>query len=896
MVGCISIDGEDYTVYENGYCPGANELGSGDYSGDTACAAAFCTGVSSCTGFEYATNAESPSCFASTSCTATDMVYYDGFNLAMKGCSLPEVQGCLLINGKNYTKISNGGCSGLNELGDGVYADPTACESAKCSGTQCSSFEIDTVSGQCYASTGCNALNGLNLFPSWDLYAFGCASDPVRRGACVTLDSNSYTEWPSAGCIGKNEKGSGVYASPEACVAALCSGASCSSVEFDWATGQCYASTTCTDTVGMEGFIGWTLFVLTCSEVVATEVPSMVGCTSIDGEDYTVYQDGYCPGANELGSGDHNSATTCAAAFCTGQSSCVAFEWSASGSPSCYASTSCTATDMAYEAGWSLVIKGCDLPTKGSCETINGKNYTKISNGGCTGLNELGDGVYADPTACESARCTGTQCSSFEIHTASGQCYASTACNALNGMNYFPSWDLYTFGCATTPVREDACVALDGNDYTAWPSAGCIARNEKGSGVYASREACVAALCSGASCSSVEFETATGQCYASTTCTDTVGMDGFTGWTLYVLTCTSTAAPVSANGDPHLSFAHGGIAHFRGADHGVFNFLSAPNVSFNIETEDATYSTAFSNRTINGSFMVTATWAIRTTGGQMVFVAYNARTPDRAHAWIGRPGRPDDGYLVAAKGWLPVMKADESGQYHHGPGSVYQVLTKPRLFTADEVTVSMSKPRYLKVLTAGWEFQVRQHVWYPHHLHPRLSLSVRPTYDIESPKSLNPGVKSLKSPRATVAPHGLIGQSWDGDQIAISGRTDDYYSVPAGHTFTTSAQAEGAIEGSYRDYQMSSPFATAFRYSRFDAKVPTPPRNASALGGARSKRVQQAGGYARASSVPRNQVTRGHRRRRPRSKKAKRPTTKLTTTKLTTTKLTTTITMLSEEA
>ena len=143
----------------------------------------------------------------------------------------------------------------------------------------------------------------------------------------------------------------------------------------------------------------------------------MVGCTSIDGEDYTVYQDGYCPGANELGSGDHNSATTCAAAFCTGQSSCVAFEWSASGSPSCYASTSCTATDMAYEAGWSLVIKGCDLPTKGSCETINGKEYTKISNGGCTGLNELGDGVYADPTACESARCTGTQCSSFEIDT-----------------------------------------------------------------------------------------------------------------------------------------------------------------------------------------------------------------------------------------------------------------------------------------------------------------------------------------------------------------------------------------------------------------------------------------------------------------------------------------------
>ena len=34
---------------------------------------------------------------------------------------------------------------------------------------------------------------------------------------------------------------------------------------------------------------------------------------------------------------------------------------------------------------------------------------------------------------------------------------------------------------------------------------------------------------------------------------------------------------------------------------------------------------------------------------------------------------------------------------------------------------------------------------------------------------------------------------------------------------TTSAQGEGAIEGVYTDYQITSPFDTNFKYGRFDA-------------------------------------------------------------------------------
>ena len=39
---------------------------------------------------------------------------------------------------------------------------------------------------------------------------------------------------------------------------------------------------------------------------------------------------------------------------------------------------------------------------------------------------------------------------------------------------------------------------------------------------------------------------------------------------------------------------------------------------------------------------------------------------------------------------------------------------------------------------------------------------------------------------------------------------------------TTSAQAEGAIEGVFTEYKLAAPFDTAFKYSRFDDATPAP--------------------------------------------------------------------------
>ena len=52
-----------------------------------------------------------------------------------------------------------------------------------------------------------------------------------------------------------------------------------------------------------------------------------------------------------------------------------------------------------------------------------------------------------------------------------------------------------------------------------------------------------------------------------------------------------------------------------------------------------------------------------------------------------------------------------------------------------------------------------------------------------------------------VWPHGIIGQSFDGSNVAVSGKHDNYGEAPE---FTTSAQAEGAIEGDYTDYTLSA--------------------------------------------------------------------------------------------
>ena len=94
-----------------------------------------------------------------------------------------------------------------------------------------------------------------------------------------------------------------------------------------------------------------------------------------------------------------------------------------------------------------------------------------------------------------------------------------------------------------------------------------------------------------------------------------------------------------------------------------------------------------------------------------------------------------------------------------------------------------------------------------------------------------------------VAPHGLVGQSFDGSSLAVDGARDP---VPRpGLNLTTTNMGEGAIEGSWRDYLVGSPFETGFRFSRFN-RAEAPPRDVSKLTG---RKFAVAGAAVAAASI-----------------------------------------------
>ena len=58
--------------------------------------------------------------------------------------------------------------------------------------------------------------------------------------------------------------------------------------------------------------------------------------------------------------------------------------------------------------------------------------------------------------------------------------------------------------------------------------------------------------------------------------------------------------------DPHLSFAYGGTADFRGRHNALYNFLSTPRLSVNVRTEEALFQLHDGALMVNGTFLVEA--------------------------------------------------------------------------------------------------------------------------------------------------------------------------------------------------------------------------------------------------------------------------------------------------
>jgi len=118
-----------------------------------------------------------------------------------------------------------------------------------------------------------------------------------------------------------------------------------------------------------------------------------------------------------------------------------------------------------------------------------------------------------------------------------------------------------------------------------------------------------------------------------------------------------------------------------------------------------------------------------------------------------------------------------------------------------------------------------------------LTVTGRPVYNlITGPEHrLDVGVNAKGDAAARSQPHGIVGQSFASSAVRNGKVGAPTFPLPSPHRappscllrqvdvypdsgeFTTSAMAEGAIDGSASDYEVATMFATEFAFSRFNA-------------------------------------------------------------------------------
>lgn len=252
-----------------------------------------------------------------------------------------------------------------------------------------------------------------------------------------------------------------------------------------------------------------------------------------------------------------------------------------------------------------------------------------------------------------------------------------------------------------------------------------------------------------------------------------------------------------AKQDPHLSGAHGEKMDFRGRHDALYAILSVPRLTFSLRTQNATFiKPGYMPKLVHGSFFTDAYWKVTTTDDDVFIVNTSASN-------IGFDVVDPRGKVVASKPrvWTELNRHDMRILY---------------------------KQATLVMRVAGWETNVTRKPVYNRLSGPewRFDLSIRP---------LNGTGFEGRHGNASghVAPHGLIGQTWDDDSIAVDGAQDDY--EHSGVEVWTKSMAEGGIEGQASEYELKNKFAHEFKYARHDATAYTPPRDVSLLTG--TKRI-----------------------------------------------------------
>ena len=219
--------------------------------------------------------------------------------------------------------------------------------------------------------------------------------------------------------------------------------------------------------------------------------------------------------------------------------------------------------------------------------------------------------------------------------------------------------------------------------------------------------------------------------------------------------------------DPHLTFANGAKADFRGKDKQLYNFLSAPNVNVNVRIENTDFK--LRNVLVHGSFMT----------------ELHVKTPTLTASLYGSS--------IGERLSILVNGTCKGKPYKFG---VHRSIRCNGSTTNEEAQLDTDYSTFV-LKTKEWTVTASPKHVFSHIKGPKRRLDF---------KLYNHGQNILV--------HGLLGQSFV--KNISSGKLDVY---PQAGEFTTSAMAEGAIEGVASDYEVFNPFSTYFKFSMYD-KVP----------------------------------------------------------------------------
>lgn len=229
---------------------------------------------------------------------------------------------------------------------------------------------------------------------------------------------------------------------------------------------------------------------------------------------------------------------------------------------------------------------------------------------------------------------------------------------------------------------------------------------------------------------------------------------------------------------PTFNFGYGGGADFRGRNNTYFNIFSSNGVSLNMKTID--YETLLPRPSLlKSSFFTEAHLSLYTKNtGEKILVSMFSKI----------------------KGYSTIINNVETKRFN-----VWQDTQK------DSVRI-LSKEISNLVRANGWEMNITR-VPIDYLVTDKKNKETEWRYNVRiSPLTEEKYLKMYGKPN-TKSVHGLLGHSLDENMLSYHGEKTNFDNV----YIDQKEQAYGSIEGDWKDYIMSGPFETKFKFTRYDS-------------------------------------------------------------------------------